>query len=98
MAPQHIKEIFARDIHRDIREIIKVDQADEEVIRDEISEYIVTKTILKNFVEILEAYSESPNKPSDRMAVWVSGFFGSGKSSFAKNLGYALDFGFLRIR
>ena len=31
MAPQHIKEIFARDIHRDIREVIKVDQADEEV-------------------------------------------------------------------
>ncbi len=90
MEPQHIKEIFARDIHRDIREVIKVDQADEEVIRAEISEYIVTKTILNNFVEILEAYSESPNKPSDRMAVWVSGFFGSGKSSFAKLLGLAL--------
>ncbi len=90
MAPQHIKDIFARDIHRDIREVIKVDQADEEVIRAEIGEYIVTKTILSNFVEILEAYSEAPNKPSDRMAVWVSGFFGSGKSSFAKLLGLAL--------
>ncbi|MCA9087267.1 MAG: BREX system P-loop protein BrxC [Planctomycetaceae bacterium] len=90
MAPQYIKEIFARDIHRDIREVIKVDQADEEVIRAEIGEYIVTKTILSNFVEILEAYSEAPNKPSDRMAVWVSGFFGSGKSSFAKLLGLAL--------
>jgi hypothetical protein len=90
MAPQHIKDIFARDIHRDIREVIKVDQADEEVIRAEISEYITTKTILNNFVEILEAYSQSPNKPSDKMAVWVSGFFGSGKSSFAKLLGLAL--------
>ena len=90
MAPQYIKDIFARDIHRDIREVIKVDQADEEVIRTEIGEYIVTKTILNNFVEILEAYCEAPNKPSDRMAVWVSGFFGSGKSSFAKLLGLAL--------
>jgi hypothetical protein len=90
MSDQRIKDIFARDIHRDIREVIKVDQADEEVIRSEISEYIVTKTILSNFVEILEAYSTAPNKPSDRMAVWISGFFGSGKSSFAKLLGLAL--------
>jgi len=72
MAPQYIKDIFARDIHRDIREVIKVDQTDEEVIRGEIGEYIVTKTILSNFVEILEAYSQSPNKPSDRMAIWIS--------------------------
>ena len=90
MEPQYIKEIFARDIHRDIREVIKVDQDGEEVVRAEIGEYIVTKTILSNFVEILEAYCEAPNKPSDRMAVWVSGFFGSGKSSFAKLLGLAL--------
>ena len=90
MSDQKIKDIFARDIHRDIREVIKVDQADEEVIRSEISEYVVTKTILSNFVEILDAYSTAPNKPSDRMAVWVSGFFGSGKSSFAKLLGLAL--------
>lgn len=85
-----IKDIFARDIHREIREVIKVDQTDDDVISDEIEEYIVTKTILSNFVEILEAYCESPNKPGERMAVWVSGFFGSGKSSFAKLLGLAL--------
>jgi len=90
MALKFIKDIFARDIHRDIREVIKVDQTDEDVIRTEIGEYIVTKTILSNFTEILEAYSASPNKPSDRMAIWVSGFFGSGKSSFAKLLGLAL--------
>ncbi|MCB0345181.1 MAG: BREX system P-loop protein BrxC, partial [Bdellovibrionales bacterium] len=90
MAAQHIKDLFSRDIHRDIREVIKVDQTDEEVIRAEIGEYVVTKTILSNFTDILESYSESVNKPSDRMAVWVSGFFGSGKSSFAKLLGLAL--------
>lgn len=86
----HIKDIFARDIHREIREVIKVDQTDEQVIRDEIAEYVVTKTIRDNFIEILENYAEAPRKPSERMAVWVSGFFGSGKSSFAKLLGLAL--------
>ncbi len=90
MILKYIKDIFARDIHRDIREVIKVDQADEEVIRSEIGEYVVTKTILSNFVEILEAYSAAPNKPNDRIAIWVSGFFGSGKSLFAKLLGLAL--------
>jgi hypothetical protein len=85
-----LKDLFARDIHRDIREVIKVDQADEEVIRSEIQEYVVTRTILSNFSDILESYCASPNKPSDRMAVWISGFFGSGKSSFAKLLGLAL--------
>lgn len=90
MAAQYIKDIFSNDIHRSIREVIKVDQTDEEVIRDEIGEYVITDTILNNFVEILEAYNEAPNKPSERMAVWISGFFGSGKSSFAKLLGLAL--------
>ena len=71
MTLKYIKDIFARDIHRDIREVIKVDQADEEVIRSEIGEYVVTKTILSNFVEILEAYSAAPNKPNDRIAIWV---------------------------
>ena len=41
MANQKIEDLFARDIHRDIREVIKVDQTDEKVIRDEIEEYIV---------------------------------------------------------
>ena len=62
MPLKYINEVFARDIHRDIREVIKVDQTDEEVIRSEISEYVVTKTILNNFVEILEAYSTAPTQ------------------------------------
>ena len=49
MTLKYIKELFARDIHREIREVIKVDQTDESVIRGEIEEYIVTKTILSNF-------------------------------------------------
>lgn len=90
MAIEKIQDLFVRDIHRDIREVIKVDQTDETVIRTEIEEYIVTRTIRDSFIEILERYREAPLKPSDRMAVWISGFFGSGKSSFAKLLGLAL--------
>jgi hypothetical protein len=44
-----------------------------------------------HFTEILERYWETPKKPHEGVAVWVSGFFGSGKSSFAKYLGLTLE-------
>jgi hypothetical protein len=91
MADTPIKELFARDIHRRIEEVIKVDQTNEQIIRDELREYVVTDAIRKYYAEILESYSETPNKPHEGIGIWVSGFFGSGKSSFAKMLGLALE-------
>lgn len=88
--PTLIKTLFANDIRRRIEEVIKVDQADEEIIRDEISEYVVTDTIRTHYTDIFDAYRETPNKPHEGIAIWVSGFFGSGKSSFAKMLGLSV--------
>jgi hypothetical protein len=85
-----IKGLFANDIHRRIEEVIKVDQTDEEVIRDEIKEYVVTDAIRRHYVEIFDSYGNTPTKPHEGIAIWVSGFFGSGKSSFAKMLGLAI--------
>lgn len=85
-----IKTLFANDIHRRIEEVIKVDQTDEEIIRDEISEYVITDAIRTHYTGIFEAYREAPNKPTDGVSIWVSGFFGSGKSSFAKMLGLSV--------
>ena len=81
-----IKTLFANDIHRRIEEVIKVDQTDEEIIRDEINEYVVTDAIRTHYTDIFDAYRETPNRPHEGIAIWVSGFFGSGKSSFAKLL------------
>lgn len=91
MTTQPIGSLFASDIRRRIEEVIKVDQTDEEILRDEIDEYVVTDAIRKHYTEIFEAYSETPNKPHEGIAVWVSGFFGSGKSSFAKMLGLSIS-------
>ncbi len=87
---QPIATLFANDIHRRIEEVIKVNQTDEEIIRDEINEYVVTDVIRTHYTNIFDAYRETPNKPHEGIAVWVSGFFGSGKSSFAKMLGLSI--------
>src|SRR5438270_14096789 len=89
MTTQPIKTLFANDIHRRIEEVIKVDQTDDEILRDEINEYVVTDAIRSHYTSIFEAYRETPNKPHEGIAIWISGFFGSGKSSFANMLGLA---------
>ena len=86
-----IRNLFASDISREIEEVIKVDQTDEQVIRFEIDEYVTTDAIAGRYEEILDSFAETPNKPHEGIGVWVSGFFGSGKSSFAKMLGLALE-------
>src|SRR4051812_32317672 len=56
----------------------------------EITEYIATNSIRDQYAQLFKAVAEAPTEPNESVGVWVSGFFGSGKSSFAKNLGYAL--------
>ena len=89
--PVLIRSLFALDIGRHIEEVIKVDQTDEEILKDEINEYVVTDAIRSHYVEIFEAYRDTPTKPHEGIAIWVSGFFGSGKSSFAKMLGLSIE-------
>ena len=91
MANETIGSLFASDIRRRIEEVIKVDQVEEEILRDEIQEYVSTNSIKEHYLSILERYRETPNKPHEGIGVWVSGFFGSGKSSFAKLLGLAIE-------
>jgi hypothetical protein len=85
-----IRELFRGDIERRIETVIHVDLSDEAVVAHEIEEYVVTENIRECFEELVDAYAESARNPSEATNVWVSGFFGSGKSSFAKTLGYAL--------
>src|SRR5215211_5256929 len=86
-----VGDLLARDLDRKIEEIMKVDQADEQSVRDEISEYVATGSITDHYARLLKAVADAPAEPHEGIGVWVSGFFGSGKSSFAKNLGYALQ-------
>jgi hypothetical protein len=86
-----IAELLSRDLSRRIEEVIQVDQAEEQAVFAEIDEYIATDSIRDQYAHLLKAMAEAPADPNEAVGVWVSGFFGSGKSSFAKNLGYALQ-------
>jgi hypothetical protein len=86
-----IADLLQRDLSRKIEEIIQVDQADEQSVYAEITEYIATDSIREQYHQLFRAIAEAPSEPHEGVGVWVSGFFGSGKSSFAKNLGYALQ-------
>jgi len=85
-----IRELLSRDLDRRIEEIIKVDQTDEASVFAEIEEYVVTDRIRDHYRELLQAVADSASQPDEAVGVWVSGFFGSGKSSYAKYLGYIL--------
>ena len=86
-----IAELLSRDLSRRIEEVIQVDQAEEQAVFAEIDEYIATDSIRDQYAHLLKAIAEAPSDPNEAIGVWVSGFFGSGKSSWAKNLGYALQ-------
>ena len=85
-----IGDLLARDLSQTIEEIIKVYQTDEHAVHTEITEYVATDRIKTQYLDLFKAVGEAPSDPTEGIGVWISGFFGSGKSSFAKNLGYVL--------
>ena len=85
-----IKEMFEKQIDRDIKGVIKVGQSDEENVYQELDEYVVTKELLKHFRDFFDNYEKGINNNTDKMGVWISGFFGSGKSHFLKILSHLL--------
>lgn len=86
-----LQSMFEKKIDRDIKGVIKVGQSDEENIYQELDEYVVTKELLKHFRDFFENYEKGINGNTDKMGVWISGFFGSGKSHFLKILSYILQ-------
>ena len=86
-----IQSMFKDDINRKINGVVQVDQDTAEVLKQEVQEYVITKEIRKHFISFFNHYSESFYAPTADVGVWVSGFFGSGKSHFLKMLSYLLE-------
>ena len=80
-----IGEIFKKEITRPIKGVITVggsESADE--IKQELEEYVVTREILKHMRTLYTNYGKSLDGKTTDIGVWVSGFFGSGKSHFER--------------
>src|SRR5688500_3831235 len=89
-----LKQLFdsKRDIHRTIEKVITYGASQADRLRAEISEYVVTDHIEGQFEGLLSKMQLAMQAGGEHeIGVWVSGFYGSGKSSFTKYLGMALD-------
>ncbi len=86
-----IRDMFADNINRVIGGVVKVDQDATEIVEQEVREYVVTKELKKHFISFFDYYSDSFATPTSDTGVWISGFFGSGKSHFLKMLSYILE-------
>ncbi len=85
-----MKEMFEKEIDRDIQGVIIVGQSEAENVAQELDEYVVTKELQKYFADFFSAYKKGIVGTTPKMGVWISGFFGSGKSHFLKILSYLL--------
>jgi hypothetical protein len=90
-----IKDLFERDIFRPINGVVKADQLDDSSVWQELDEFVMTRELDLHFSKFVSWYLEAidTGKASDasgKMGVWISGFFGSGKSHFLKVVSYLL--------
>ena len=85
-----IQNMFQDDINRVINGVIQVEQLDETTER-EVNEYVVTTELRRHFINFFNFYDDAFSQPTNDIGVWISGFFGSGKSHFLKMLSYILE-------
>ena len=81
----------ARGLDSTGTEPIYYQAASDAQLKAEVSEYVVTDHIEENFDRLLKLMQTAAQGGAPEVGVWVSGFYGSGKSSFTKYLGFALD-------
>lgn len=86
-----IKNVFKKDIKRTIEGVIKADNLNDDSVFQEVDEYVITNDLSKKLDEFFELYSSTIGKPTESIGVWISGFFGSGKSHLLKILSYILS-------
>ena len=91
MSDLTIKSILQKDIERKINGVVKADSNEKDTIITELNEYVVTEEIRKRLIKFFDKYVDSINFPTEDMGVWISGFFGSGKSHFLKMIGHILE-------
>ena len=80
-----LRNIFTRSLDIAIDGVIKAD--DESSLRQELEEYVLTNEAARRLSDFLDEY----NNYQSANGVWISGFFGSGKSHLLKMLALVLE-------
>ncbi len=91
-----IKHLFKKDIARQINGVVKADQTENETVFVELDEYVITNELKEHIENFFNFYMPSVRSPelasiTGKSGIWVSGFFGSGKSHFIKIISYLLQ-------
>jgi len=82
-----IKDILTIDLSEDIKNVIDLEDISEAAIQSEIESYIITDGLAKEYSNFVSIYTSNIIETG----VWLSGFYGSGKSYFGKLLGYMMS-------
>lgn len=82
-----IKDILTIDLSADIKNVIDLEDVSEAAIQSEIEHYIVTDGLARDYADFVSDFTSNIIETG----VWISGFYGSGKSYFGKLLGYMLN-------
>ena len=83
----HIKDILTIDLSEDIKNVIDLEDISESAIQSEIESYIITDGLAREYDNFVNIYTSNIIETG----VWLSGFYGSGKSYFGKLLGYMMS-------
>ena len=86
-----IHDMFKQNIDRNINGVVQV--SDENAARQELEEYVVTSELRRHLATFFDRYDDALDMPTENIGVWVSGYFGSGKSHLVKMLSYLLENG-----
>ncbi len=82
-----IKDILTIDLSEDIKNVIDLEDISEASIQSEVESYIITDGLAKEYSDFVSIYTSNIIETG----VWLSGFYGSGKSYFGKLLGYMMS-------
>jgi predicted AAA+ superfamily ATPase len=85
-----IKDLFEYEIDREIPEVIKLEDSENTRVLQELNEYVFTDALLKKYEEIFQKITKSTSESTQNVNVWISGYYGSGKSHFIKLLYHIL--------
>ena len=81
-----IKDILSIRLEEDIKSVVDLNQQDDQSVLDELDGFILTESLAKHLADFCDFYTSNTAQPG----LWLSGFYGSGKSYFSKMIGFLL--------